>query len=162
MHTETKLIETFYTCFQQRNGQAMADCYHPNVQFSDPVFPHLTASKAGSMWKMLCSQAQGFELNVSQIQANDTTGTAHWEAKYDFSATGRRVHNKVDATFHFQDGKIIKHQDNFNFWTWSIMALGIPGLALGWTPIIRHKVQQQAAMKLEKFIHSETKNDEQP
>jgi hypothetical protein len=66
--------------------------------------------------------------------------------------TGRRVHNKIDATFQFQDGKIIRHHDRFNFWKWSFMALGPVGLFLGWSPFIKNKVRKQAAKNLEKFI----------
>ncbi len=154
MHPNEKLITTFYSCFQQLDADGMAACYHKNIRFSDPAFPDLQGAEAGAMWKMLCAQAKGFELSFSDISADDTTGKAHWEAKYDFTATHRRVHNRIDAKFKFQDGKIIQHEDTFNFWRWSFMALGPVGLMLGWTPILRSKVRQQAAKGLEKFIHS--------
>ena len=129
----------------------MAECYHRDIQFSDPVFPNLQGSNAMEMWNMLCTQAKGFELKYSGIKADDHEGIAYWEAKYDFSRTGRRVHNRVEANFQFQEGKIIWHQDIFSFWKWSFMALGITGLLLGWTPIVRNKVQRQASNNLEKF-----------
>lgn len=152
MHQHTKIIEKFYSCFRELNGDGMAECYHENIQFSDPVFSDLKGSTVGSMWKMLCSQAQRFELSYCDIQADDSTGKAHWEAKYDFSKTGRRVHNKVEAEFHFQDGKIIKHCDRFSFWKWSFMALGPSGLILGWSPLVKNKVRKQAAKNLDRFI----------
>jgi limonene-1,2-epoxide hydrolase len=155
MHPNAELVKTFYSCFQQQDGKGMASCYHDNIQFSDPVFPDLRGSAAGAMWKMLCSQAKGFELSFRDIQADDTIGKAHWEAKYDFPATNRRVHNRIEAVFQFQDGKIIQHRDTFSFWKWSFMALGPIGLILGWSPIIRKKVQQRAFRGLDKFIRSE-------
>jgi hypothetical protein len=103
---------------------------------------------------MLCSQAKNFELEFSDIQADDQRGKAHWEAQYDFSATGRRVHNRIDAEFEFQDGKIIKHTDAFDFWKWSRMALGTAGFLLGWTPLLRNKVQRQARQRLSRFMNS--------
>ncbi len=130
----------------------MAQCYHEKIEFSDPVFPELQGAKVGAMWKMLCSQAQGFELMFNDIQADDTVGRVHWEAKYIFSVTNRSVHNKIDASFQFQDGKIIQHHDDFNFWKWSFMALGPLGLILGWSPLVKKKVQRQAAKKLDNFI----------
>jgi hypothetical protein len=154
MHPNGKLINTFYTCFEQLDAQGMAACYHADICFSDPVFPDLRGSQVGAMWKMLCSQAKGFELSFSNISANDKIGKAHWEAKYDFTATHRRVHNRINAEFKFQDGKIIEHQDSFNFWKWSFMALGPVGLMLGWSPMLRSKVRLQAAKGLEKFIRS--------
>lgn len=50
------------------------------------------------------------------------------------------------------DGKIIQHHDDFNFWKWSVMALGPIGLTLGWSPLVKNKVQMQAAKNLETFI----------
>lgn len=48
-----KLIETFYTAFQNRDGDKMAEFYAPNAHFEDAVFK-LEGSRVGSMWKMLC------------------------------------------------------------------------------------------------------------
>lgn len=148
MHPNENLIETFYTSFQKLDAEKMSRCYHPDIRFSDPVFPALAGPEASQMWRMLCSQAKNFELTFSDIQANEQTGKARWEAQYDFSATGRRVHNKIDAEFEFEDGKIIKHTDTFDFWKWSRMALGPIGVLLGWTPLLRKKVQRQARERL--------------
>ena len=148
-----KLIEKFYTAFQKLDAGAMADCYHADVRFYDPVFLHLNATEAGAMWRMLCSGAKRLEITFGDIQTNEQTGSAHWEARYDFSATGRPVHNKIEAEFEFKDGKIIKHKDAFDFWKWSSQALGPVGLLLGGTPIVRGKVQKQAAERLAKFIN---------
>jgi len=152
MLPNTDVIETFYSCFQKLDGDGMVQCYHENIEFADPIFPDLRGSKVGAMWKMLCSQAQGFELTFNGIQSDDTTGRVHWEARYIFSMTGRRVHNKIDTTFQFQDGKIIQHHDTFDFWKWSFMALGPVGLLLGWSPVVKNKVRKQAAKNLERFI----------
>jgi hypothetical protein len=154
MHPHEELIETFYTSFQRLDAEGMVRCYHPGIHFSDPVFPVLKGAEAGAMWKMLCSQAKNFELTFAAIEANDQRGKAHWEARYDFSATGLRVHNKIDAEFEFQDGKIIKHTDAFNFWKWSSQALGPVGMLLGWTPLLRKKVQKQAGERLARFRNS--------
>jgi hypothetical protein len=154
MHPNEKLIETLYTSFQKLDAEAMSRCYHPEIRFSDPVFPALKGAEVSRMWGMLCSQAKNFELTFSDVQADDLSGKAHWEAQYDFSATGRRVFNKIDARFEFQDGKIIRHTDTFDFWKWSRMALGPVGLLLGWTPFVRNKVQRQAAERLSKLRSS--------
>lgn len=50
------------------------------------------------------------------------------------------------------DGKIIQHHDEFNFWKWSVMALGPIGIGLGWSPLVKNKVQRRAAENLENFI----------
>lgn len=151
MNSNIKLLEKFYTCFSQRDSSGMADCYHDNIRFSDPVFPALQGDMAKTMWKMLCSQAQEFKLSFHSIEADAQHGRAYWEAKYRFSKTGKMVHNKIVAEFEFQDGKIINHRDDFSFWKWSSMALGMVGLLLGWTPLVKNAVRKQAAKSLEYF-----------
>jgi ketosteroid isomerase-like protein len=152
MNANEQLIEIFYLSFQKLDAEGMVGCYHADVEFSDPAFGKLQGAEAGAMWRMLCATAKNFELAFSGVEADERTGKAHWEAQYDFSTTGRRVHNKIDAAFEFQDGKIIKHTDTFDFWNWSKQALGTTGTILGWTPLLRNKVQRQAREKLAKFI----------
>lgn len=145
------LITSFYDAFSRCDAEAMAACYHDDVQFSDPVFTDLRGESAGNMWRMLCGRATDLKVEASDIVATGDTGSAHWEAWYTFGATGRKVHNKIDATFRFRDGKIIEHRDSFPLWKWTRMALGAPGLLLGWTPIVQGKVRSQAAKGLADF-----------
>ncbi len=152
MHRNRAIIEKFYSSFKELDADGMVQCYHEEIEFSDPVFPKLQGAQVGAMWKMLCSQAKGFDLMFSGIEADDAVGKVHWEAKYIFSMTHREVHNKINASFQFRDGKIIQHHDSFNFWKWSFMALGLTGLLLGWSPLVKNKVQRQAAKNLENFM----------
>jgi uncharacterized protein len=46
MHPNEKLIEAFYTGFRNSDPVAMAACYEPDVEFSDPIFPNLRGSRA--------------------------------------------------------------------------------------------------------------------
>lgn len=140
-------IERFYTAFAARDGAAMAACYHPEATFSDPVFEGLRGAEIGAMWTMLCER--GTDLRVEWTAAEDT---AHWEAWYTFSATGRKVHNVIDARFAFRDGLIVEHVDTFDFWRWSRQALGAPGWALGWTPFLRKKVGSTARGQLDRWM----------
>src|SRR5580658_9123692 len=109
MHPNAKLIENFYNCFKNRDPEGMIACYAADVHFSDPVFQDLRGPMAGAMWRMLNQGAAGLTLEVSGIEADDSRGRAHWEARYAFSGTGRQVHNKIDARFEFRDGKIVCH-----------------------------------------------------
>jgi hypothetical protein len=91
------------------------------------------------------------KITVSNIAANDTTGSANWIAVYTFSRTGRKVTNRVTAKFEFKDGKITKHTDQFNIWKWAGQAMGLKGYLLGWTPLMQNKIQQQALLILNKY-----------
>ena len=151
MHPNAALIERFYGCFQARDGRGMMACYHPEASFSDPVFPDLKAADVGRMWRMLAGSAKDLTVTFGDIEADDQTGRAKWRATYLFSATGRRVINRVEARFTFQDGLIYTHQDRFCFWRWSSQALGPAGVLLGWNSALKHKVQAQAAGRLAQF-----------
>jgi len=151
MHPHAALIESFYTAFAARNAVGMVACYHPDIHFSDPVFPDLHGEHAGRMWRMLCARGKDLEIHFSGVTADDSQGAAHWEAVYTFSATGRTVHNKIDASFRFADGLIVSHTDHFDLWKWSAMALGLKGSLLGWTPLVRNAIRQQAARGLDRF-----------
>ena len=151
MHTNAHLIERFYQAFQKRDGDGMAACYAPDVKFADEVFPDLAGDRAKGMWKMLCARATDLTLEFSNVQASDTEGSAHWDARYTFGATGRKVLNRIDANFEFRDGLIVRHVDRFDFWRWARQALGLPGLLLGWSSALREKVRARAAKGLADF-----------
>ncbi len=152
MHPNSELLQKFYTAFNERNYAAMIDCYHADVEFSDPVFPSLKGKEAGAMWHMLCKQALALKIEASGFDANESTGNARWQAWYPFSATKRDVHNIVTAKFEFKDGKIIKHTDVFNFWRWTRQALGPAGYLLGWSNRLHKTVSKKAMGSLQKFI----------
>ena len=82
----------------------------------------------------------------------ERTGSAHWEARYTYSATGRSVHNRIDATFEFRDGLITRHVDRFSLWRWAAMALGAKGALLGWLPPVRAAIRARAAKGLAAYM----------
>lgn len=145
-------IEKLYAGLDAHDGEAMASCYAPDAQFSDPVFPDLTGSQAGDMWRMLTSRATDLSVELPESKADAEAGAATWIATYTFGATGRNVVNRVRSSFRFDDGGLItEQQDDFPFWKWSRQALGPAGLTLGWTPMLRRKVQANAAAELARF-----------
>ena len=154
-HPHADLLERFYTAFAKRDAATMAACYADDATFSDPVFPDLDATHVRGMWRMLCERGADLQLEHSGIEADDTTGKAHWEARYTFSATGRKVHNIIDASFTFRDGKITSHKDALDFWRWSRQALGFSGVLLGWTPLVQNKIRRVAGQQLERSLGHE-------
>src|SRR5688500_14427759 len=130
-------LHRFYDAFGARDGAAMAASYHPDARFSDEVFVDLRGDEIGSMWRMLCERGRDLEIALVDARSDDRQGEARWEARYTYSATGRRVHNVVSARFRFESGLILDHRDSFDFWRWTRMALGPAGVVLGWTPFLR-------------------------
>jgi ketosteroid isomerase-like protein len=155
MHRNAELIRDFYTCFANRDARGMAACYHPAVKFSDEVFTDLEGAQANGMWRMLCERGKDLRIEFRGIKANDSTGSAHWEAWYTFSATGRPVHNKIDAHFEFRNGKIFRHRDTFDFRAWASQALGLTGRLLGWSGFLKKRVRAKAAKSLATFMRNQ-------
>ena len=122
------------------------------MTLSDGVLTGVGGERAARVGRRLCERGKYLQIEFSDLEANDSVGRAHWEAWYTFSATGRPVHNKIDASFQFQDGKINRHRDSFNFWAWASQALGLTGRLLGWSPLVRNRVRKQAARSLAAFI----------
>lgn len=152
MHPNEALLHRLYACFQERDGAGMAACYHPDAVFSDPAFGELRGPEIGAMWVMLCARAADLEVRVSGVAADAERGEARWDARYTFTQTGRRVHNRIDARFLFRDGLIVRHDDRFLFWRWARQALGPAGLLLGWAPPLRAKVRSTARSHLRAFM----------
>lgn len=156
MNSNQQLIIKFYSSFKQLDVQGMQACYHEDIIFSDPAFPQLKGKEAGAMWHMLIDTLKknkdDWRLDFSDVEANDENGTALWEAHYTFSLTGRKIHNVISAKFKFKDGKIIQHDDSFDFYRWTKMAFGITGIILGWTPFFKRKLQSKTKARLTSFM----------
>jgi ketosteroid isomerase-like protein len=149
----TALITAFYSSFAKQDYQGMAACYHDEIEFTDPVFGTLKGIQAKAMWQMLLERSKGnLKIVFSEVKASGTTGSAHWEAFYPFSKTGRNVHNIIDATFEFKDGKISKHVDRFNLYRWSRQAFGVTGTLMGFTPFFQNKVRKTAQQSLAGYL----------
>lgn len=153
MNTNENLIKTLYTSFQEKDFSTMKSCYADSATFSDTIFPNLNANEVRSMWEMLLSRGKDLTLTFENIVADDNKGSAIWIANYSFSATGNKVTNVIEANFEFENGKIIRHIEKFDFYTWSRQALGYMGFFLGWTSFLHQKVQKTAHENLIKFIN---------
>lgn len=152
MHPHEKLIREFYEAFNARDYVSMQESYHAKATFYDPVFQDLNSEQVKSMWQMLLTSSKDLSVKASEFVADDHKGSCRWDAWYTFSRTGRKVHNIIRADFRFEKGKIMEHRDLFNLWRWSAQALGMPGLLLGWTPMVRNKVRVTAQTALRKYM----------
>ena len=152
MTANENTINKLYTAFANADAAKMCECYHSKVQFRDPAFGLLKGKEVCQMWKMLIERTKGnLKIEFSEVEANDYLGSALWIASYRFSKTNRQVVNTIAAKFHFKEGLIIKHTDDFDIWKWAKQALGIKGFLLGWTGFMQKKIQEQARMALKTY-----------
>jgi ketosteroid isomerase-like protein len=153
LNTPEEIITRFYTAFGNRDYATMQNCYHAEATFSDAVFKDLNSKEVKAMWQMLLSSSKDIKVTFTAVKGNADRGSCRLDAFYSFSQTNRQVHNIVYAQFKFKDGLIIEHRDHFDFWRWSRLALGMPGLLLGWSPMLKNKVRKSARAKLDKFMN---------
>lgn len=146
-------IDRLYAALDAGDGEAMAACYTPDATFEDPAFGRLTDGAGQDMWRMLTARAADLHVDLVDRSASQdaTAGTAHWTADYTFTATGRKVHNDVKATFVFRDGLIAEHRDVFDLRAWGAQALGPAGRLLGLSPLLKLIVRRKTSGQLATF-----------
>jgi hypothetical protein len=145
------LVEGFYAAFGRRDHGVMAASYAPTARFSDPVFQSLTGPRIGTMWRMLCERATDLRVECGPVHLAGDTARVEWQAWYTYSATGRRVHNRIAASLRLEHGLIHRHDDVFDLYRWARQALGIKGLVLGWAPPVQRAIRRQAIRSLDAF-----------
>jgi len=147
------LAHRFYNAFAARDWRTMGGLYADDAKFSDAAFVDLDAREVRAMWQMLITRSTDLRVEHQVLGEGPSEVQTRWTAHYTFSQTGRPVVNVITATMKLRDEKIIDHRDEFNFHRWSRQALGLPGLLLGWTPFLQHKVQATARRSLTQFMH---------
>ncbi len=153
MNTEARITQ-FYDAFARLDSATMKACYADDAFFKDPAFSELQGEQIGLMWEMLCDSQQGkdFEVTYRILSSEENAAKVHWEAKYIFSKTGRKVHNVIQANITLESGLIKQHLDSFNLHKWASQALGFKGWILGGTSFFQKKLQQQTNRMLRKYI----------
>jgi hypothetical protein len=155
MTANEKTLVKFYSALANADASKMSECYHPDITFRDPIFGLLKGPKVSHMWKMLIDSNKGeLKIDTSDIKADEYVGSARWTASYSLSKANRKVINVIHSRFHFQDGLIVKHIDDFDIWKWSKQALGIKGVLFGWTGYMQKRIQEKAILSLKKYKES--------
>lgn len=160
-HANAHVINAFYHAFATRDWATMCGTYADDATFRDPVFHDLDAAHVRAMWKMFCTRSADLEVEFSHVAANDRFAIGHWDARYTFSKTGRRVLNRIDATFELRNGRILAHVDVFSFHQWSAQALGGFGKFAGWTSALNGAVSSSAHAALNDFMQKDKQEHDQ-
>jgi ketosteroid isomerase-like protein len=148
------LTQKFYEGFSRRDFTAMNTLYRDDAEFSDPIFGKLTSKQVRAMWHMLLSTSDDLRLSFQVLDENAESGRVQWVADYSYPGpfgTRRHVHNVTSAAFVISDGKILRHEDSFDFGKWISMALGLPQL-LTHNELVKGFVRRKARERLDRFI----------
>jgi len=133
----------FYDALARRDGETLSTMYADTATFRDPVF-HLQGKQIGLMWIGLMRRAKDFAVSYTIAQAGPGRGLVEWTARYLFG--GRRpVVNVILSEIEFEDGRIVRQTDRFDFRRWSAQAFGTPGKLFGRFGWFQRVVSRRAA-----------------
>lgn len=151
MHPHETLLRRLFDRLAARDAAGAAGCYHPDVFFTNPLFPRVRGADVEALWAMVFEDLPGLEVRVCAIAADEAGGHAAWRASYGFGRHARPVSTAGRSLFAFRDGLICRHYDHFSSWRWSAQALGPWGAALGWFGPFRWAVRQALSRRFDRF-----------
>jgi hypothetical protein len=106
------------------------------------------------MWRMLCAATRDKGRADWKLETRDITDrSAHWDAHYRFSATGRLVRQPHRCRVRVRPAR----PDPAPPRPLRLLGLVAPGagrrgLILGWTPMFRKQVRAKAAENLRRYL----------
>jgi limonene-1,2-epoxide hydrolase len=122
-HANAVLLRRLFTSLQERNHQAMADCYAPSATFRDIAFDLRGGREIHAMWRMICTTTP-VKVTIQQVEADDRGGRARIVDEYTFSDTQLPVVNPITSRFRFENGRIVEHRDECDARRWAEQAIG--------------------------------------
>jgi uncharacterized protein len=152
MHPHEALVRRFFDRLAAGDAEGAAACYHPEVFYSDPLFPRLRGSLAADLWRMRLRDLPAAAIRLEEASGGAQGVLARWTLEY--TARGRRVAVPVRSMFALREGRISRHYDHFSLWRWAAGAEGTRGAVLGWFGPWRWAVRQRFARALERFSDS--------
>jgi hypothetical protein len=156
MHANAALLNKLFTALGKHDHATMASCYHRHARFRDIAFNLRKRKRIHDMWRMICNG--DLEVEVLAVEADDHAGRARLVDRYTFGAPKhpRPVVNAIESRFVFEDGLILRQDDDCDAKEWARQALGegIGGFLAGRSRLMRSLV---ANAKLTKFVRTNPK-----
>ncbi|AMV37601.1 nuclear transport factor 2 family protein [Planctomyces sp. SH-PL62] len=152
MTPDEKTVQRFYEALQRFDAADASECYRDDAKFEDLAFQLSGKADISAMWRLVCSKK--VKIEFGDVRTEDGEVKAWWIADYMFRGK-RHVRYKIQPTFAFRDGKILRHVDSASRWEWAKQALGYPEAVLvtACPPILRAKARKE----LDEFIANEKK-----
>jgi ketosteroid isomerase-like protein len=119
--------QRLYESIKRGDAATATECYCDDATYQDIAFDLKGKENIAAMWRLVCSREVKVEYGDIRTEGSKVKG--HWVFDYKFHGTNP-VHNEMNSTFTFRDGKIATHHDSASRWKWAKQALGIPKGAL--------------------------------
>ncbi len=154
MSPAEETAKRFYECLKSNDPAGAIECYCDDAEFRDMAFSLIGKVNIAAMWRFECSR--GLKIEYRDIRTDGTQVKGHWDCDYKFHGV-RPVHNEIDSTFNFRNGKICVHHDKASRWRWARQTLGFPkDVVVTLFPFV---LRLQAAKELEEFKAKEEQRD---
>lgn len=161
MHANAALLHRLFDALGARDHAAMADCYRPRARFRDIAFDLDGREAIHDMWRMICTGGSGIAVERFEVlDADETSGRARVVETYRFGAStgtpgkpGRPVRNDILSSFRFEEGRILRQDDECDARAWARQALGNGpiGVLAGRIRLLRSR---KAKAKLAAFLEA--------
>jgi hypothetical protein len=161
MHANAALLNKLFDALGRRDHETMASCYHQRAHFRDIAFSLRGRQRIHDMWRVICEGDSAIEVrDFEVIEADDDRGCARVVEHYTFQRRkdppGHRVpvDNRIVSRFRFENGKILRQDDECDAREWARQALGegLGGFLAGRIRLLRWAV---ARGKLRKFVKAQ-------
>ncbi|ARU92149.1 hypothetical protein SCLARK_001685 [Spiroplasma clarkii] len=146
-----EVVVKFFTALSKGDWKLMNNLYSKDVAFSDTVFGELNYSQITNLWEMLLTENPDLSANFKIVEDGEVV-KVQWVMVSKFGQKHRKVILNILSTLEVSKGKIIKHNDHFDFKKWAKQALGIIGWMLGSKQSFKNRIKEEAFIKLNSFI----------
>jgi ketosteroid isomerase-like protein len=128
--TPGQVARQFYDAFCKGDTATMENLYAPDVKWKDTIFSFDDRAGTMGMWDILCKPAPDKKFTYKMVSVSGDTVVVHWLA--DYVLLGRKIHNDVMATLVVKNGKIVSHEDVYDWGRWARQAFPLGGLVDVW------------------------------
>ncbi len=150
MTPEEETVRKVYESIQRHDAASAAECYREDASYRDLAFDLKGKPLIAAMWRLVCSS--DVKVTYRDIRTEGSEVKGHWEFDYKYHRVNP-VHNEMDSTFVFRDGKILVHHDEASRFDWAKQALGKPTGAL--VTVFPFILRLMAKKELDKFMAEE-------
>ncbi len=143
MSNKIDLVKQFYDALNRGDYKFVNRLYHSDARYKDEIFD-FQGAEIHALWYSATRPEMKLFAKLESIHEENDKVVTEWIMTYTLDVINRRISLREKGTFVFQGEKIIKHTDEYDFWSWCTQAFGIIGRALGWSVWLQNRVKKQA------------------
>jgi len=145
MHDHSKLIETFFKAFSERDFNTMKSLAKSSIVYYDPLYGYLNEEDVFLMWESRYGK-KDFTLNYHDIKDE---GDGYFTVKIEVAYFHKKmIHQQMKAYFKIENGFIAEYSHGFSVHQLCKQEYGLLGNLLGWNRLIQHRIKNDARREL--------------